>query len=139
MSAASCLLLILTSAKILIWKRCIVNITVWQFAKIEFIKNCKFEFRTATQWLIRFGCDCLQLLEVGPTVWGPWCSRPTLPANRKHLYNIYYNVGSTLKTLGRRCTNVIQMFCVCWAQQPSNDIHISKNTLCILDIRYYLR
>ena len=25
-----------------------------------------------------------------------------------------YNVGSTSKTLGRRCINVIQMFCVCW-------------------------
>ena len=25
-----------------------------------------------------------------------------------------YNVGSTAKTLGRRFTNVIQMFCVCW-------------------------
>ena len=25
-----------------------------------------------------------------------------------------YNVGPTSKTLGRRCTNVIQMFCVCW-------------------------
>ena len=24
------------------------------------------------------------------------------------------NVGPTLKTLGRRCINVIQMFCVCW-------------------------
>ena len=36
------------------------------------------------------------------------------PANTKHLYNILYNVGPTSKTLGRRCTNVIQMFCVCW-------------------------
>ena len=26
-----------------------------------------------------------------------------------------YNAGPTLKTWGRRCTNVIQMFCVCWA------------------------
>ena len=25
-----------------------------------------------------------------------------------------YKVGPTSKTLGRRCTNVIQMFCVCW-------------------------
>ena len=25
-----------------------------------------------------------------------------------------YNVGPTSKTLVRRCTNVIQMFCVCW-------------------------
>ena len=25
-----------------------------------------------------------------------------------------YNVGPTSKMLGRRCTNVIQMFCVCW-------------------------
>ena len=26
----------------------------------------------------------------------------------------FYGVGSTSKTLGRRCTAVIQMFCVCW-------------------------
>ena len=32
------------------------------------------------------------------------------PANTKHLYN----VGPTSSTLGRRCINVIQMFCVCW-------------------------
>ena len=25
-----------------------------------------------------------------------------------------YNVGPTSKTLCRRCTNVMQMFCVCW-------------------------
>ena len=27
-----------------------------------------------------------------------------------------YNVGSAAKTLGRRCINVIQMFCFCWAR-----------------------
>ena len=32
-----------------------------------------------------------------------------LPVNKKHLSNM------TSKMLGRRCTNVIQMFCVCWA------------------------
>ena len=26
----------------------------------------------------------------------------------------WYNVRPTLKTVGRRCTNGIQMFCVCW-------------------------
>ena len=31
-----------------------------------------------------------------------------LPVNTKPLYNF----GTTLKTLGRRCTNVVQMFCV---------------------------
>ena len=35
------------------------------------------------------------------------------PANTKHLYNICSNVGQTSKTLGRRCTNVVQKFCVC--------------------------
>ena len=35
-----------------------------------------------------------------------------LPKNTKHLYIILYNVGPTSKTLGRRCTNVIQIFCV---------------------------
>ena len=34
-----------------------------------------------------------------------------IPANTKHFYN---NVGPTSKTLGRRCINAIQMFCVCW-------------------------
>ena len=37
-------------------------------------------------------------------------SRITSPANTKHLYN----VGPTSKTLGRRCINVIQMFCAYW-------------------------
>ena len=30
---------------------------------------------------------------------------------------ILYNVGPILKTLGRSCTNVIQMFRVCWRVQ----------------------
>ena len=37
-----------------------------------------------------------------------------LPSKDKHLYNISYTVGSTLKTLGLHCTNDIQMFCVSW-------------------------
>ena len=37
-----------------------------------------------------------------------------LPVSEKYLYNILYNVGTTSKTLGRRCTNVVQMFSVCW-------------------------
>ena len=37
-----------------------------------------------------------------------------IPVSTKHLYNInLYNVGPTSKTLGRRCINFIQMFCVC--------------------------
>ena len=44
-----------------------------------------------------------------------------IQANTKHLYNIYttlyYNVGPMLKTLGRRCIKVIQLFCVCWDMQ----------------------
>ena len=37
-----------------------------------------------------------------------------------------YNVGPTSKTLGRRCINVIQMFCVCWVALKLID-HISNN------------
>ena len=44
-------------------------------------------------------------------------TRTDNPVNAKQLYSILYNVGSTSKTLGRRCINVIQMFCVCW--EPS--------------------
>ena len=35
----------------------------------------------------------------------------------QNIWITLYNVGPTSKTLGRRCTNVIQMFCVCWAGQ----------------------
>ena len=35
------------------------------------------------------------------------------PVNTEHLYLPSYNVGPTLKTLGRRCTNVIPMLCAC--------------------------
>ena len=38
----------------------------------------------------------------------------TCPVNTKHLY-AFCNVGPTLKMLGRRCINVLQMSCVCWA------------------------
>ena len=44
---------------------------------------------------------------------GPnWVS--SFPVNTKHLYNILYNVRPTSKTLGWRCTNVIQKFFVWW-------------------------
>ena len=36
------------------------------------------------------------------------------------------NVGPTSKMLGRRCINVIQMFCVCWAGGLSNIVHVSN-------------
>ena len=36
------------------------------------------------------------------------------PANTKHLYNIYTMLGQRRRRSGRRCINVIQMFCVCW-------------------------
>ena len=41
---------------------------------------------------------------------------PNYPANTRLLYIICNNVGPTSKTLGRRCTNVIQKFCVCWVE-----------------------
>ena len=55
------------------------------------------------------------------------------PANTKPLCNILYNVGPTSKTLGRRCANVIQMFCVCWATISNNDFANSQRCLW----RYY--
>ena len=45
-----------------------------------------------------------------------------------------YNVGPTSKTLGQRCINVIQMFCVCWvvllylyccSEQQVNDAYLT--------------
>ena len=36
------------------------------------------------------------------------------PSKHKTFVKHLYNVGPTSKMLGRRCTNVIQMFCVCW-------------------------
>ena len=40
----------------------------------------------------------------------PEVTTVTIPANTKHLYNIY----TTSAQRRRRYTNVIQMFCVCW-------------------------
>ena len=40
-------------------------------------------------------------------------SERSFPANTKHLHNIMLD-QKTSKTLGRHCTNGIQMFCVCW-------------------------
>ena len=37
-----------------------------------------------------------------------------LPTIYKKICITIYNVGLTSKRLSRRCTNVIQMFCVCW-------------------------
>ena len=45
------------------------------------------------------------------------------PVNTTHMYDLY-NVGPTSKTLGRRCINVIQMFCVCW------EVGFSLNHFC---------
>ena len=42
------------------------------------------------------------------------------PVNTKHLYNICTMLDqqcTMLDTLSRRCTNVIQMFCVRWELQ----------------------
>ena len=36
------------------------------------------------------------------------------PGKHKTFVQYLYNVGPTSKTLARRCTNVVQMFCVCW-------------------------
>ena len=38
---------------------------------------------------------------------------------RKHKIFVHlYNAGPTSKTFGRCCTNLIQMFCVCWVLVP---------------------
>ena len=37
-----------------------------------------------------------------------------VPSKHETFLKHLYNVGPTSKTLGRRCANVIQMFCVCW-------------------------
>ena len=63
------------------------------------------------------------MISVVQTYWLRGCpsSRYIGQALNKHTYkhktfvSHLYNVGPTFKTLGRRCTNVIQMFCVCWA------------------------
>ena len=39
---------------------------------------------------------------------------PEFPVNTKHMYSInFVQCWTNVETLGRRCTNVIQMFCVC--------------------------
>ena len=40
---------------------------------------------------------------------------PVIMVNTTFVYNLY-NIGPTSKTLGRRCTNVIQMFSVYWVR-----------------------
>ena len=49
-----------------------------------------------------------------------------------------YNVGPTSKTLGRRCTNIIQLFCVCWDDPLNNYFTFSdiKILFHILVFRY---
>ena len=42
-----------------------------------------------------------------------------LTSKHKTFVEHFYNVGPTSKTLGRRCTLVIQMFCVCWVTSRS--------------------
>ena len=48
---------------------------------------------------------------------------------RKHKTFVYhlYNDGRTSKTLGRRCTNGIQMFCVRWVEINNNQIRNSAS------------
>ena len=52
------------------------------------------------------------------------------PCKHKHLYN----VGPASKTLGRRCTNVIRMFCVCW-----DVMTVAYHPKCCWDGFIYLR
>ena len=41
-----------------------------------------------------------------------------------------YNVGPKSKTLSRRCTNVIQMFCVCWVTTTDVDLGRHQGMRC---------
>ena len=52
------------------------------------------------------------------------------PVNTKHLYN----AGPTSRTLCRRCTNVIQIICVCWVCMTIPD----RLTCFIIRARVYL-
>ena len=49
--------------------------------------------------------------------WGGGAQSP--PSKHKTFVWHLYNIGPTSKTLDRHCTNVIQMFCVCWALSTS--------------------
>ena len=51
-----------------------------------------------------------------------------IPSKHKTFLWYLYNVGITSKTLGRRCTNVIQMFCVCWV--GAGPYHFTKTFSC---------
>ena len=64
------------------------------------------------------------------------------PSKHKTFVLHLYNVGPTSKTLGRRCINVIQMFCVCWERTKkliyctfhSNNLSISNNIQKTFDV-----
>ena len=53
----------------------------------------------------------------------------------KTFFSHLYNVGPASKTLGRRCINVIQMFCIYWEVAYTNHCR-SKNTH---DLNIYFR
>ena len=53
----------------------------------------------------------------------PHCLVTCVPRKHKTFVSHLYNVGPTSETLGRHCTNVIQMFCVCWVK-PNNSKYL---------------
>ena len=53
-------------------------------------------------------------LEIKLEVLGKYVSNMQYPSKHKTFVYHLYNVGPTSKTLGRRCTNVIQLFCAYW-------------------------
>ena len=57
-----------------------------------------------------------------------------LPSKYKTFVWYLYNVGPTSQTLGRLCTNVIQMFCVCWVITRHHQVHYARLTLCWSDL-----
>ena len=72
-----------------------------------------------------------------------WCGCVTLSCNcvgekfpsKQHLYNICAMLS---KTLGRRCTNVILMFCVCWVtfHLPAHHVPACQQTWGLLSVGF---
>ena len=58
------------------------------------------------------------------------------PSKHKTFVWYLYNVGPTSKTLGRRCSNVIQMFCICWVHSGGSNLHFGAAIASRLQLSY---
>ena len=54
------------------------------------------------------------------------------PANTKHFVSHLYNVGPTSSTLVQHCTNVKQMFCVCWEAEYKYRHNTIPQAVCLI-------